>query len=156
MSDDHKDVLIAAYMFEDFAKRDFEALLKLAEEKTITVEGVVLVQKDAQGEVTVTETGDHLGKNDQPIVAAKTVHRLEDIAIHNTDLKRFAIGLRTNDVGELRTHLHRIHRVATPRQRQGIAPGSSADDCSRRSSVRVGRAAELCHPRPTAQRRAAP
>jgi uncharacterized membrane protein len=62
MSDDHKDVLIAAYMFEDLAKRDFEALLKLAEEKTITVEGVVLVQKDAQGEVTVTETGDHLGK----------------------------------------------------------------------------------------------
>jgi arylsulfatase len=62
MSDDHKDVLIAAYMFEDLAKRDFDAVLKLAEQKTITVEGVVLVQKDAQGEVTVTETGDHLGK----------------------------------------------------------------------------------------------
>ena len=62
MSDDHKDVLIAAYMFEDLAQRDFEAVLKLAEQKTITVEGVVLVQKDADGEVTVTETGDHLGK----------------------------------------------------------------------------------------------
>ncbi len=62
MSDDHKDVLIAAYMFEDLAKRDFDAVLKLAEDKTITAEGVVLVQKDAAGEVTVTETGDHLGK----------------------------------------------------------------------------------------------
>jgi len=62
MSDDQKDVLIAAYLFEDLAKRDFDAVLKLAEDKTITVEGVVLVQKDAEGEVHVTETGDHLGR----------------------------------------------------------------------------------------------
>jgi uncharacterized membrane protein len=62
MSDDKKDVLIAAYLFEDLAKRDFDAVLKLAEEKAITVEGVVLVQKDTDGEVHVTETGDHLGR----------------------------------------------------------------------------------------------
>src|SRR5881275_3639281 len=62
MSDKHKDVLIAAYLFEDLAKQDFDAVLKLAEEKTITVEGVVLVQKDDTGEVQVTETGDHLGR----------------------------------------------------------------------------------------------
>jgi uncharacterized membrane protein len=62
MSDDKKDVLIAAYLFEDLAKRDFDAVLKLAEEKAITVEGVVLVQKDTDGEVQVTETGDHLGR----------------------------------------------------------------------------------------------
>jgi uncharacterized membrane protein len=62
MSDEKKDVLIAAYLFEDLAKRDFDAVLKLAEDKTITVEGVVLVQKDAAGEVHVTETGDHLGR----------------------------------------------------------------------------------------------
>ena len=62
MSDDPKDVLIAAYLFEDLAKQDFDAVVKLAEDKTITVEGVVLVQKDAEGEVHVTETGDHLGR----------------------------------------------------------------------------------------------
>src|SRR5437762_9572464 len=62
MSDDHKDVLIAAYLFEDLAKRDFDAVLKLAEEGTITVEGVAVVQKDADGDVSVTETGDHLGR----------------------------------------------------------------------------------------------
>jgi uncharacterized membrane protein len=62
MSDDTKDVLIAAYLFEDLAKRDFDAVLKLAEDKAITVEGVVLVQKDTAGEVHVTETGDHLGR----------------------------------------------------------------------------------------------
>ena len=62
MSDDQKDVLIAAYLIEDLAKKDFDAVLKLAEDKTITVEGVVLVQKDTDGEVHVTETGDHLGR----------------------------------------------------------------------------------------------
>src|SRR5881396_4276085 len=62
MSDDKKDVLIAVYMFEDLAKKDFDAVLGLAEDKTITVEGVVLVQKDDKGEVAVKETGDHLGR----------------------------------------------------------------------------------------------
>src|SRR3954469_16998571 len=62
MSSEHKDVLIAAYLFEDLAKRDFEAVLKLAESKAITVEGVVVVQKDADGEVHVIEAGDHLGR----------------------------------------------------------------------------------------------
>src|SRR3954454_20827183 len=62
MSDDQKDVLIAAYLFEDLAKRDFDAVLKLAEEETITVEGAALVQKDPDGEVHVSETGDHLGR----------------------------------------------------------------------------------------------
>src|SRR5436190_24242658 len=62
MSDEQKDVVIAAYLFEDLAKKDFEAVLKLAEDKAITVEGVVLVQKDADGEVQVNETGDHLGR----------------------------------------------------------------------------------------------
>src|SRR4051794_14003472 len=62
MSNERKDVLIAAYLFEDLAKRDFDAVLKLAEEKTITVDGLVVVQKDADGEVHVIETGDHLGR----------------------------------------------------------------------------------------------
>ena len=62
MATEHKDVLIAAYLFEDLAKRDFDAVLKLAEEKTITLEGVVVVQKDADGEVNVVEAGDHLGR----------------------------------------------------------------------------------------------
>jgi uncharacterized membrane protein len=62
MSDDRKDVVIAAYLLEDLAKQDFDAVLKLAGDDKITVEGVVLVQKDADGEVHVSETGDHLGR----------------------------------------------------------------------------------------------
>jgi arylsulfatase len=62
MSDDKKDVLIAAYLIEDLAKRDFDAVVKLAEDKALSLEGIVLVQKDSDGEVHVTETGDHLGR----------------------------------------------------------------------------------------------
>jgi arylsulfatase len=62
MSDDQKDVLIAAYLIEDLAKRDFDAVVKLAEDDTISIEGIVLVQKDSDGEVHVTQTGDHLGR----------------------------------------------------------------------------------------------
>jgi len=62
MSDDHKDVLIAAYLFEDLAQQDFDAILKLAEDKTITIEGAAVVQKDPDGEVHVSEAGDHLGR----------------------------------------------------------------------------------------------
>ena len=36
--------------------------MELAEEETISTDGVVLVTKDAEGEVAVKETGDHLGR----------------------------------------------------------------------------------------------
>ena len=62
MSDDHKDVLIAAYLFEDLAQKGFDAILKLAEDKAITIEGVAVVQEDPDGEVHVNQTGDHLGR----------------------------------------------------------------------------------------------
>src|SRR5436305_294352 len=62
MSDDKKDVMIAAYLFEDLAKRDFDEVVQLAEDDKIKVEGVVLVQKDTDGEMHISETGDHLGR----------------------------------------------------------------------------------------------
>jgi len=62
MSDDHKDVLIAAYLYQDLAKRDFDAVLELAGDETITLEGAAVVQKDPDGEVHVSEAGDHLGR----------------------------------------------------------------------------------------------
>ena len=56
------DVLIGVYLIPDLAQRDFDAFVKLVEDKTVITDGVVLVTKDAQGEVTVQETGDHLGR----------------------------------------------------------------------------------------------
>jgi arylsulfatase len=63
MSDnDQLDVLIAVYLIPDLAQQDFDAFVKLAEERTISTDGVALVTKDAEGEVTVQQTGDHLGR----------------------------------------------------------------------------------------------
>jgi arylsulfatase len=62
MSDIEFDVVIAGYMIQDQAKHDFDQLVKLVASKELQVEGVVLVSKDAAGEVTLRETGDHLGR----------------------------------------------------------------------------------------------
>ena len=63
MSDnDQLDVLIAVYLIPDLAQQDFDAFVELAEDGAISTDGVVLVTKDAEGEVAVQETGDHLGR----------------------------------------------------------------------------------------------
>jgi uncharacterized membrane protein len=62
MSDETLDVLIAVYLIPDLAKQDFDGFVKLVEDKTVESDGVVLVTKDADGEVHVQETGDHLGR----------------------------------------------------------------------------------------------
>jgi uncharacterized membrane protein len=63
MSDnDQLDVLVSVYLIPDLAQQDFDGYVKLADAGTITTDGVVLVTKDAEGEVEVKETGDHLGR----------------------------------------------------------------------------------------------
>jgi uncharacterized membrane protein len=56
------DVVIAAYLIPDLARKDFDGLVKLVADKQLTVEGVALVANDADGNVSVSETGDHLGR----------------------------------------------------------------------------------------------
>jgi uncharacterized membrane protein len=62
MSGTEFDVVIAAYLIPDLASEDFDALVKLVADKQLTVEGVALVTNDADGKVSVNETGDHLGR----------------------------------------------------------------------------------------------
>ncbi|MGB0091464.1 MAG: hypothetical protein WBP81_02865 [Solirubrobacteraceae bacterium] len=62
MSDTEFDVVIAAYLIPDLAQKEFDELVKLVEDKQLEVEGVALVTADADGTVTVKETGDHLGR----------------------------------------------------------------------------------------------
>jgi arylsulfatase len=62
MSDTEFDVVIAAYLIPDLAQEDFDGLVKLVEAKQLEVEGVALVTVDPDGEVSVKETGDHLGR----------------------------------------------------------------------------------------------
>ena len=63
MSDDQPlDVLIAVYLIPDLAQKDFDEYVKLAGDGKIVTDGVALVVKDAEGEVQVRETADHLGR----------------------------------------------------------------------------------------------
>jgi uncharacterized membrane protein len=62
MSDTEFDVVIAAYLIPDLASDDFDGLVHLVEDKQLEVEGVALVSVDADGDITVKETGDHLGR----------------------------------------------------------------------------------------------
>ena len=88
MSDDHKDVLIAAYLFEDLAEKDFDAIVSLAEDGSIVIEGVALVQKDPDGEVHVKQTGDHLGRKGAQLGAALSarLHAVASIGTWSTSL----------------------------------------------------------------------
>jgi uncharacterized membrane protein len=62
MSDTEFDVVIAAYLVPDLAKNDFDALVQLVADKKLEVEGVALVTVDPDGNTTVDQTGDHLGR----------------------------------------------------------------------------------------------
>jgi uncharacterized membrane protein len=62
MSDTEFDVVIAAYLVPELAEKDFDAMVKLVAAKDLEVEGVALVTNDADGNITVNETGDHLGR----------------------------------------------------------------------------------------------
>ncbi len=56
------DVVVAAYQDLSSSGRDFDALVQLVKDKAVSSEGVIRVDRDADGHVTVTHTGDHLGR----------------------------------------------------------------------------------------------
>ena len=58
MSERRKDVRVAAYLFEDLARNDFEAVLTLAEHRTIRLESALLVQKHSPERLRIIEAGD--------------------------------------------------------------------------------------------------
>lgn len=62
MSDETLEVVVAGYADLETARRDFDALCDLVEDKRVATEGVILVAKDADGNVSLADTGDHLGR----------------------------------------------------------------------------------------------
>ena len=62
MSEKQNIVIIAGYQAIETATKDFDQLTQLAKDKKIKSDGMILVQKDMDGKVSINETGDHLGR----------------------------------------------------------------------------------------------
>jgi len=62
MSDDLMDVLVAGYPDINLAQKEFDGLVGLVKSKKVKIEGAILVAKDADGNVTIADTGNHLGR----------------------------------------------------------------------------------------------
>ena len=58
----NKIVIMAGYPAVDAAKKDFDRLTQLVKTKKVRSDGLILVQHDKDGAVTVSQTGDHLGR----------------------------------------------------------------------------------------------
>ena len=55
-------LIVAGYQDPDLAQREFDAVVERIQAKQVRCEGMILVGKDADGQVTVADTGDHLGR----------------------------------------------------------------------------------------------
>ncbi len=62
MVEERTDVLVAAYGDIDAATKDFDGLMRIVKDKVVKIEGAILVTHDVEGEVTVQQHGDHLGR----------------------------------------------------------------------------------------------
>ena len=62
------EVLLAAYLFLAPGRTDYDAVMKLVEEKAVSAEGVVLVSKDHSGQMHIEEAGDHVARRGAEIV----------------------------------------------------------------------------------------
>ena len=62
MTDQLMDVVVGVYKDVDSARSDFDGLVGLVKDKQVKIEGAILVSKDADGNVTIADTGNHLGR----------------------------------------------------------------------------------------------
>ena len=62
MSKEQNIVIIAGYQAVEPAQKNFDALVQLVKDKKVKTDGMILVQKDKDGKITVSETGDHAGR----------------------------------------------------------------------------------------------
>jgi arylsulfatase A-like enzyme/uncharacterized membrane protein len=62
MSDDSMVLVVAGYQDVNTAHHDFDAMAALVQSKGVSSRGMILIAKDADGEVRLEDTGDHLGR----------------------------------------------------------------------------------------------
>jgi arylsulfatase A-like enzyme/uncharacterized membrane protein len=61
-SDENKIVIIAGYQAIEKAKENFDQLIQLVKDMRVKTEGMIIVEKDEEGNVSVNQTADNLGR----------------------------------------------------------------------------------------------
>ncbi len=62
MTDERLLLLVAGYQDLSAARADFDTVTGLVRDKSVSTRGMILIAKDADGEVHLDDTGDHLGR----------------------------------------------------------------------------------------------
>jgi arylsulfatase A-like enzyme/uncharacterized membrane protein len=62
MGDDSMVLVVAGYQDAETAQHDFDAVAALVQARSVSSQGMILIVKDAGGEVRLEDTGDHLGR----------------------------------------------------------------------------------------------
>jgi arylsulfatase len=62
MSNDNMVLVVAGYQDVDTARHDFDAVAALVQARQVSSQGMILIARDADGEVRLEDTGDHLGR----------------------------------------------------------------------------------------------
>ena len=62
MAETLTDVLVAGYQDISTAQKEFDGLVELIKSRKVKVDGAILVSHDEDGNVTVVDTGNHLGR----------------------------------------------------------------------------------------------
>jgi hypothetical protein len=139
MSAEHALVLVAGYQDLEPARRDFDALAEQVRNKQVALRGAVLVAKDADGNATVIDTGNHLWAQGRRLPLRGSSSRCP---ASDPTSRRILAGYR-------RGVLHRIGACAKgfgPHQREpapaetlqsptsaGVLPGRAVQDPRRRA-----------------------
>jgi hypothetical protein len=107
MREGRKQVIVAAYLFEDLARRDFDALVSLVAKKSLTLEGLLLVQKHLDGDLHLVESGKRIYQGEEALaggdclavglLAPALLPVASSGAIHQDVVARFE-AYRTNEV----------------------------------------------------------
>jgi hypothetical protein len=62
MAEDNALVIVAGYQDLDSARHDFDTLTGCADDKSVALQGAVLVGKDSDGNPVLVDTGNQLGR----------------------------------------------------------------------------------------------
>lgn len=135
MSEDNALVLVAGYQDLDSARHDFQTLVDAAKDKSIPLQGAVLIGKDAEGSPVLVDTGNRLGRRGAAWGAGVGLA----IGLFSPALlASAALGAATGALAGTFAHHHRAGRQDRPSAGGGPSSGHRRDGGTRPTGSGAG------------------